>query len=66
LETSKDPSSQIFITLKGAIYYRSKYCWKEYDKVKSIERNYEIEKKELCLKTHCSGSNYGNIFSVER
>lgn len=39
-------SNQIYITPKGAIDFRTKYYWKEYDKIMSIERNYEIQKMD--------------------
>ena len=45
-------SQQIFITLKGAVDFRAKYYWKEYDKIRSIETKYEIEKRDLGLKKY--------------
>lgn len=42
----------IVITTKGAIDFRASYYLKEYDKILSIERNYEIQKRDLLLKKY--------------
>lgn len=51
-ELDHNGSKQIFITLKGAIDFRAKYYWKEFDKIMSIERTYSIQKKEWWQKKY--------------
>ena len=51
LDRDKDRPN-IVITAKGAIDFRANYYLKEYDKIVSIERSYEIQKRDLNLKKY--------------
>lgn len=43
---------EIFITDKGAIDFRTHFYLKEYDKIMSIERSYEIQKRDRWQKKY--------------
>lgn len=51
LDRDKDRPN-IIITQKGAIDFRANYYLKEYDKIESIKRSYDIQKRDLCLKKY--------------